>query len=283
MSTFSPPSRASRRTPVRSLETRVERRWRWWLLAILSGLTALAVAVTVVCLCAMQLTERDAAETLLGRVVRSLLETDRFVATSWDTLVVEAESGEPIPLEGWPLDLALSPEALNAGQASVAAAITQATVQTLYEHGFDVLQDEPQAIRFFSEASAFSSTTGRLTEGGNTVATVALGVSLALFVSLALATAAQARGMARLAVPGLAIAVGAGALLLAAEIAGAMFTDRAGATQDPFVADMWLIAVDVAALVSRNATLAALFGGVISFVALLGFFALLWIEQRRRI
>lgn len=268
---------------MRSLETHIDRRWRRWLLTILSGLTALAVAATVVCLCAMQLTERDAAETLLSRVVRSLLETDRFVATSWDALVVEAESGEPIPLEGWPLDLALSPEALSAGQASVADAITQATAQTLYERGFDVLQDEPQAIRFFSEASAFSSTVGRLTEGGNTVATVALGVSVALFVSLALATAAQARGMARLAAPGLAMVIGGGALLLVAEIAGAAFTGRAVATQDPFVADMWLIAVDAAAVVSRNATLAALLGGVISLAAMLGFFALLWIDQRREV
>lgn len=280
MSTLHLPPQPARRSSRRSRERIRDQRWRWWLLILLGGLTAVTTAAAVICFSAMQLSERDQAEALMARVVRSLLETDRFVAASWDQLAAQANSDEPIPLTGWPVDLALAPGALEQGPQVVADAITQATAQSLYEYGFDILQDEPQAVRFFSQASAFSSTIGRLTSGGHTVASVALGVVVALFVSLALATATQARGMVRLAAPGIAIGIGAALLLLAAEVGESIVLDRAVASVDPFTTDIWLIVADAIVVVARNARIAALFGGALSVIALFGWMALLWVEAR---
>ena len=281
MSTLQPPPQPARRLTARSRETVRERRWRWWLLGLLAALTAVVTAAAVVCFSAMQLSERGNAETLMTRVVRALLEPDRYVANAWPRFTEEASSGAPIPLSGWPLELTLAPGALEQGQQAVSDALTATTARTLYEHGFDALQDQPQASRLFSQASAFSSTVGRLTSGGHAVATVALVVSVALLVGLALATAAQARGMGRLAAPGIAVAVGAAVLLLGAEIAESTFVDRAGASLDPFMTDMWMIAADATAVVSRNARIAALFGGALSLIALFGWMALLWLDDRR--
>ncbi len=282
MSTLQLPPQPARRSSARSRETTRDRRWRWWLLGVLAGLTAISTAVAVICFSAMQLSERDHAETLLARVVRSLLEPDRYVTTSWEQLTQAASVSEPIPLDGWPLDLALTPSALEQGPQAVADAITLTTARTLYEHGFDILQDEPQATQLFSQASAFSATIGRLTSGGHTVATVALAVSVAFLVSLALAAAVQARGMGRLAAPGIAIGVGAAVLLLAAELAQSTFSARAAASADPFMVDIWLIVADATAVVSRNARIAALFGGALSVIALFGWIALVWLDERYR-
>ena len=244
--------------------------WRRWALIIAMLLTSLATAVAVVFLSATQVTERAAAQAALVRSVSSLLEIDQFVLNAWPALEAAAAQGDPIPLTGFPVALQFDPNGLAEGPAAVSDSIAAATASLIYDEGLGILSDAPRAFRFVSRGAAFDGTVGRLTRGGHAVATVALIVSGALAILLAMATAAQVRGLARIGAPALAIGLGATLIWLAAILAQSSFTGRAEATLDPFAADLWLIAADAMSLAVRNAAIVALASGTVAALTLIG-------------
>ena len=238
--------------------------WRRSALIIAVLLTSLTVAVAVVFLSAVQLTERGTAQRFLARAASSLLEIDRFVLNAWPVLEAAAGGGDPIPLTGFPVALQLDPGGLADGPAAISDGIAAATASLIYDHGLDALADSPQTFRLVSRGAVFDGTVGRLTNGGHVVATAALIVSGTLALLLALATAAQARGLARIGAPALAIGVGAAVAWLAAILAQSAFESRAASDLDPFAADLWLLAADAVSLIARNAAIVALAAGVVA-------------------
>ena len=238
--------------------------WRRWALIITIMLTALVSAVAVLFITTAQLTSRTTAQRYLARAVDSLLEVDQFVANAWPTLQAAAAEGDPIPLRGYPISLQLDPSGVAEGPEAVSDAIAAATASLIYDDGFEVLADSPQAFRLVSRGGAFDGTIGRLTGGGHDVATVGLMVSGSFAILLAMATAAQVRGLARIGAPGFAIGVGAALLWLAAALVRSSLEGRADTTTDPFAADLWLIAADASSLLVRNAAIVALAGGIVA-------------------
>ena len=233
-------------------------------------LTSIATAVAVIFLSATQLTERAVAQDLLARSLSSLLEIDQFVLNAWPALEAAASEGDPIPLTGFPVALQLDPEGLAEGPAAVSDGVAAATASLIYDDGLAILSDSPQAFRLVSRGAAFEGTVGRLTGGGHAVATVALIVSGTLAILLAMATAAQVRGLTRLGAPALAIGLGATVVWVAAILAQSSFEGRAESTLDPFAADLWLIAVDAVSIAVRNAAIVALASGIVAASAVIG-------------
>ena len=233
-------------------------------------LTALASAIAVVSLAMTQLTERGTAQRLLAVAVDSLLEIDQFVSHAWPALEFAAADGEPIPLSGFPIGLQLDPAGIDDGPEAVSDDIAAATASLIYDGGFDVLADAPQAFRLVSRGAAFDGTFGRMTRGGHSIATIALIVSGSLTLLLVLAAAAQVRGLARFGAPAVAIGMGAAIVLLAATLLQSSFEGRAGETTDPFPADLWWIAADAIAILSRNAAIVGVAAAVVAGSALVG-------------
>lgn len=244
--------------------------WRRWALFITVLLTAAVSALAVLFVTAAQLTSRATAQHYLARAVDSLLEVDRFVANSWPALQTAAEEGDPIPLVGYPVALQLDPSGLADGPNAVADAISATTASLIYDDGFEVLAESRQAFRLVSRGGAFDGTIGRLTGGGHEVATVGLIVSGSFAILLAMATAAQVRGLSRIGTPGFAIGLGAALLWLAATLVRASFEARADTTADPFAADLWLIAADAGSLLVRNAAIVAIAGGIVAASSIVG-------------
>ena len=244
--------------------------WRRWALVITMLLTSIATAVAVVFLSATQLTERATAQDFLARSVSSLLEIDQFMLNAWPALEAAAAEGQPIPLTGFPVALQIDPAGLVEGPAAVSDGVAAATASLIYDDGLDVLSDAPQAFRLVSRGAAFDGTVGRLTGGGHAVATAALIVSGTLAILLAMATAAQVRGLTRLGAPALAIGLGATLIWIAAILARSSFEGRAETTLDPFAADLWLLAVDAVSFAVRNAAIVALASGIVAALAALG-------------
>lgn len=263
-------------------QTAADSGWRRWALVITVVLTAAVSAVAVLFITATQLTSRGTAQHYVARAVDSLLEVDLFVANAWPALQVAAESGDPIALSGFPVSLQIDPAGLSEGPEAVSEAISAATASLIYDHGFGVLAESPQAFKLVSRGGAFDGTIGRLTGGGHDVATVGLIVSGAFAILLALATAAQTRRLSRIGTPAFAIGLGAAVLWLAATLVRASFEGRVETTTDPFAADLWLIAADALSLLVRNAAIVALSAGVIAAAAILGGGLLAAVDSRSR-
>ena len=244
--------------------------WRRSAILITLTLTGFATAIALVSLAATQLTERGTAQRLLAVAADSLLEIDRFVSTAWPALEVAATDREPIPLSGFPIGLQLDPAGIDDGPDAVSDEIAAATASLIYDGGFDVLADAPQAFRLVSRGAAFDGTFGRMTRGGHSIATVALIVSGSLTLLLVLAAAAQLRGLARFGAPAAAIGVGAAIVLLAATLLQTSFEGRANEVTDPFSADLWWIAADAIAILSRNAAIVGVAAAVVAGSALVG-------------
>lgn len=244
--------------------------WRRWALFITILLTAAVSAMAVLFLTAAQLTSRATAQHYLARAVDSLLEVDQFVANAWPALQTAVEGGDPIRLMGYPISLQLEPGGLSEGPDAVADAVSATTASLIYDDGFEVLAESRQVFRLVSRGGAFDGTIGRLTSGGHEVATVGLIVSGSLVILLALATAAQVRGLSRVGTPGFAIGLGAALLWLVATLVRSSFEGRADTTDDPFAADLWLIAADAGSLLVRNAAIVALAGGIVAASAMTG-------------
>lgn len=254
--------------------------WRSWALFITIVLTAAVSALAVLFITTAQLTSRGTAQHYLSRAVDSLLEVDQFVINVWPALQAAAAEGDPIPLRGYPVSLQLDPTGVSEGPNAVSDAISAATASLIYDDGFEVLADSPQAFRLVSRGGAFDGTIGRLTGGGHEVATVALIVSGSLAILLAMATAARVRGLSRIGTPGFAIGLGAALLWLVATLVRSSFEGRADTTADPFAADLWLIAADAASLLVRNAAIVALAGGIVAASAMTGGGLLRLLESR---
>ncbi len=256
--------------------------WRRWALFISILLTAAVSAMAVLFVTAAQLTSRATAQHYVARAVDSLLEVDQFVANVWPALQSAADEGDPIPLVGYPVPLQLDPSGLAGGPDAVADAIAATTASLIYDDGFEVLAESRQVFRLVSRGGAFDGTIGRLTSGGHEVATVALIVSGSFAILLAMATAAQVRGLNRVGTPGFAIGLGAALLWLVATLIRASFEGRAETTADPFAADLWLIAADAGSLLVRNAAIVALAGGVVAASSVAGGGLLRVVETRGR-
>ncbi len=261
-------------------EVAADSAWRRWALFITILLTAAVSALAVLFVTAAQLTSRATAQHYLARAVDSLLEVDQFVANAWPALQTAAEEGDPIRLTGFPVPLQLEPGGLSEGPDAVADAVSATTASLIYDDGFEVLAESRQVFRLVSRGGAFDGTIGRLTSGGHEVATVGLIVSGSFVILLALATAAQVRGLSRIGTAGFAIGLGAAMLWLAATLVRASFEGRADATTDPFAADLWMIAADAGSLLVRNAAIVALAGGVVAASAIAGSGLLRVIEDR---
>ena len=255
--------------------------WRRSALLITVLLTSVTTAIAVLFVSATQLTERSTAQHYLARAVSSLLEIDQFVVNAWPALEAASIEGDPIALTDFPISLQLEPAGLKDGPWAVSEAISAATASLVYDEGFGVFADSPQAFRLVSRGAAFDGTVGRLTGGGHAVATVALIVSGSFALLLAMATAAQARGLSRIGAPALAIGVGAAVVWLVATLAQSAFDGRALSEADPFEADLWLIAADATSLLVRNAAIAALSGGIVVATAITGGGLLRVLDQRR--
>lgn len=244
--------------------------WRRSAILITLILTALASTVALVSLATTQLTERGTAQRLLAVAVDSLLEIDQFVLNAWPALEVAAADSEPIPLIGFPIGLQLDPAGIGDGPDAVSDEIAAATASLIYDGGFDVLADAPQAFRLVSRGAAFDGTFGRMTRGGHSIATIALIVSGSLTILLVLATVIQTRGLTRFGAPAVAIGLGAVIVLLAAILLQSSFEGRAGGAADPFSADLWWIAADAIGILSRNAAIVGVTAAVVAGSALVG-------------
>ena len=254
--------------------------WRRSALLITVLLASITAAVAVMSLSVTQLTERATAQHYLARAVNSLLEIDQFVVNAWPVLEAAGAQGDPIPLTNFPIALQLDPAGLADGPEAVADAVTAATASLVYDEGFDVLADSPQAFRFVSRGAAFDSTIGKLTSGGHAVATVGLIVSGTFALLLAMATAAQARGLSRIGLPALAIGVGAAVVWLAATLVQSALYGQAASEIDPFEADLLLLVADASSLVIRNAAIVALAAGIVVSTAVIGGGLIRLVDQR---
>ncbi len=244
--------------------------WRRSVILITLMLTVLATAIALVSLAATQLTERGTAQRLLAVAADSLLEIDRFVSTAWPALEIAATDREPIPLSGFPIGLQLDPAGIDDGPEAVSDDIAAATASLIYDGGFDVLADAPQAFRLVSRGAAFDGTFGRMTRGGHSIATIALIVSGSLTILLVVATVIQTRGLTRFGAPAVAIGLGAAIVLLAAILLQSSFEGRAGGAADPFSTDLWWIAADAIGIMSRNAAIVGVAAAVVAGSALVG-------------
>ena len=240
---------------------------RWAVLALAAAVTAILAATVT----AVQLTERQTAEMLLARVSRSLFEIDAAAAAAWDDLAASAAAGGELQLSEFPLPLTLSAADLAGGRAGLADAIAAHSARMLYDEGFDALRAEQRgSTDFFSQASVFSGTVGRLTAGGRTLAAIALIVSLCAFAPLALGALAQGRGARRVLLLGAALGVG-GLLAFAIGMAAEQrFLGLARGAADPLLAELYAIGADATALLLRNGGIIALLGAALaalSFIA----------------
>ena len=239
---------------------------RW---AVLS-LAALATAFAAVTITAAQITERETAESLLSRVGRALFEIDAAAVTAWDELTDDAAAGEPLSLDELPLALELSAADLAAGPSALADILAARAARNLYDGGFDALLEEPRGVTdFFSDISVFAGTIGRLTAGGRTLASVALIVSLCLFVPLALGALTQGRGVLRFLSLGGALGAGGLLALVIGVVVEARFNTLRASAGDPLLAEIYAAGVDVSALLTRNAGIIAILGATLIAVALL--------------
>ena len=239
---------------------------RW---AVLS-LAALATAFAAVTITAAQITERETAEALLSRVGRALFEIDAVAVAAWDELTDAAAEGEPLSLGEFPLTLELSEFDLAAGPSGLADILAARAARSLYDGGFDALLEEPRGVTdFFSDISVFAGTIGRLTSGGRTLASVALIVSLCLFVPLALGALAQGRGVLRFLYLGAALGAGGLLALVAGVVAEARFNTLRASAADPLLAEIYAVGVEVSALLTRNAGIVAILGAALIAVAVL--------------
>ena len=237
--------------------------WRRSAFAITLFLSAIAAALAVLSISAVQLTERSTAQRLLAVAANSLLEVDQFITGAWPALETEAAQGGPIDLIGLPVGLQIDPSLIDEGPETVSEEVSAAIASLVYDDGFDVLADSPQAFRFLSRGAAFDGSVGRLTRGGHSIATIALIVIGILALLLAMSVAAQARGIARFAAPALGIGIGAAVVLAAGSVLQSSLSGRAEATLDPFSADLWWIAVDALDIMLRNAAIVGLAAGVV--------------------
>ncbi|MXX31173.1 MAG: hypothetical protein F4Z51_02830 [Chloroflexi bacterium] len=237
--------------------------WRRPVLLFSLFLTAIAAALAVTAISATQLTERNTAQRLLAAATRSLLEVDRFVEGAWPVLERKAPEGAPITLVGFPIGLQIDPTLVEEGPESVSTEVVAATASLVYDDGFEVLADSPQAFRFLSRGAAFDGSVGRLTRGGHSIATIALIVTGMLAILLAMSVAAQARGLSRFAAPALAISVGAAVVWIAGSLLQSSLSGRAETTLDPFISDLWWIAVDALDILLRNSAIVALTAGAL--------------------
>ena len=211
----------------------------------------------------------------------SLLEIDQFVVNTWPELVVAGAQGDPISLTDFPISLQVDPAGLADGPKAVSDAIAAATASLAYDEGFSILADSPQAFRLVSRGGAFDATVGRLTSGGHAVATVALIVIGTFALLLAMATAAQARGLSRLGLPALAIGVGAAVVWLAATLLQSALYGQAASEIDPFEADLLLLVAGASSLLIRNAAIVALAAGIVVATAVAGGGLIRLVDQRR--
>jgi hypothetical protein len=233
-------------------------------------LSSIATAVAIVFLTATQLTERGTAQHFLSRSLGSLLEIDQFVLNRWPALEAAVANGETVTLTDFPISLQIEPAGLAEGPGVVSDEIAAAAASLVFDHGLEALSESPRAFRLVSRGAAFHGTIGRLTGGGHSVATVALIVSGILAILLAMATAAQVRGLTRIGLPALAICLGAALVWIAAILAQSSFQGNAESSLDPFAGDLWLIAADAVSLLVRNAAIVALTSGIIAAMALAG-------------
>ena len=237
--------------------------WRRSVFVFSLFLTAMVAALAVTAISATQLTERHTAQRLLTAATRSLLEIDRFVEGAWPALESEAAEGAPITLVGFPIGLQIDPTLVDEGPESLSTEVAAATASLVYDDGFEVLADSPQAFRFLSRGAAFDGSVGRLTRGGHSIATIALIVTGTLAILLAMSVAAQARGLARFAAPALAIGVGAAVAWIAGALLQSSLSGRAETTLDPFTSDLWWLAVDALDILLRNSAIVALTAGAL--------------------
>lgn len=242
--------------------------WRRPVLVLTVLLTGLMTAVAIVFMSATQLTERSMAQRFLARALDSLLEIDQFVLNAWPELEVAANDGSPILLEDFPVSLQLDRAGLDEGPVAVSEAIAAATASLVYDSGLDVLSESPRAFRLLSRGALFDGSIGRLTGGGHELATIGLIVSGTLAVLLALATAAQVRGLSRIGAPALAIGLGAALVWIVAAVARSAFEGQAETSTDPFAADLGLIAADAVALLVRNGAIVTLTSVVVAALSL---------------
>ncbi|MCY3567386.1 MAG: hypothetical protein OXH38_02070 [Chloroflexi bacterium] len=243
--------------------------WRRSIFVFSLFLTAIAAALAVSAISATQLTERNTAQRLLASATRSLLEVDRFVDGAWPALESGAADDAPITLVGFPIGLQIDPTLVGEGPESVSTAVAAATASLVYDDGFEVLADSPQAFRFLSRGAAFDGSVGRLTRGGHSIATIALIVTGMLAILLAMSVAAQARGLVRFAAPALAIGIGAAVAWIAGSLLQSSLSGRAETTLDPFTSDLWWIAVEALDVLLRNAAIVGLTSGALLGVAAL--------------
>ena len=232
---------------------------------------AIVTLIVAATLSAAQATQRETAEAVLARIAQSLFEIDEVVVYSWDDLNAAAAAGAPLTLAAYPLDLQLQPVDLAGGRLALADLIAQRSARLLYDGGFDLLRIEPRGpTDFFSRASAFSGTVGRLTSGGRTLAAIALIVSLCAFFPLALGSLAQARGSMRLAQPGIAIGVGGLLAFVFGAVVASRFEGLASAATDPLLVELYAIAADLMTLLMRNGGIIAILGAALLALAVLG-------------
>jgi len=237
--------------------------WRRPVLLFSLFLTAIAAALAVTAISATQITDRSTAQGLLAEATRLLLEIDRFVDGAWPALKLEAAEGAPIPLVGFPIGLQIDPTLVHEGRESVSKEIAAAAASLIYDDGFEVLADSPQAFRFLSRGAAFDGSVGRLTRGGHSIATIALIVTGTLAILLAMSVAAQTSGLARFAAPALGIGLGAAVAWIAGSLLQSSLSGRAETTLDPFTSDLWWIAVNALDILLRNAAIVGLTAGAL--------------------
>jgi hypothetical protein len=241
-----------------------------FLRALLVAALALAVALLVASLSAMQVSERDNALPVLGASVEALTEPELLVSRHLDTLHEQARENpdQAVIVPGFPIEVSLSAEETTTldGPALADLLVDRASV-LLYADGMDAFdRTGNQHVDRFSWQGVVRALDGRLTKDAHASATTAFTVMLFVTAGLAVPVVLSYREDRRLRALGIAVLAGSLSGLLA--VIFAIFMVSQIGSDDPFVKDVREIVKDVFAVWRRNYTIVVILGVVMTATSL---------------
>lgn len=267
---YPPPYRPDRRSDHASQGD--PRRVARWLLGLI-GSMALFGALGVTAL--YQVTAEEPAKDSLRRATAALTEIDALLARHEDTLrtaAEEAEAGEMLQLQDYPIALGLTAEDVTErSHDELRTLILDRSVDRLYEDGTGALRESAEGrgrIGTFSVAGITDRGLGTLTSDNHTMFGILAAVLLAGAAGLTIATAAACRGWGRLSAAGIVLVLGGAATLAMGGIVSLSAGASASGEDDYARAELYRVLEELAMapVLAGTACLAA--GIVVTGVAL---------------
>ncbi len=253
--------------------------FRW---GVVGGLAFLMI-MTVGLWSAVQLTGRETATRLLQRGLVELTEIDAQLAQAYDALQTEARSGTTtaVALPDYPLPVTLAaPDVAEASRAEVRSLWLAASAELLYEEGLSAFERDATALGedgLLSPRGIMRWTLGRLTGDTHQVLEVLLALSMVGTAALAAVLVLLSRGFGRMQNVGLALALGAVPMALAAVGVRAGLRTAADGAEDPFTGAWLEISAEVLQIPVRNYIVFGILGMLVAAMGL----ALALREERR--